>query len=502
MALDLRKTMRFSPFLWLGLCLGLMSKAAPAQGRPALRASVVKIHVTTQAGDYLQPWQAGRPGGGTGTGFIVQRKRILTNAHVISNARNIYITKEDRARRYRATLLFVAHDCDLALLTVEDEAFFDGTVPLPFARSLPELDDEVVVMGYPMGGDRLSVTRGVVSRVDYSTYSHSAIDRHLVLQVDAAINPGNSGGPVLFNKRVVGLAFQGIAWADNIGYAIPLPVINRFLADIEDGAYHGYPELGVATLDLQNPALRAEVDLAPGRTGVLVSRLDPYGSAAGRLRGGDVLLSIDEHRIANDGTIQLNGNRVMLDEMLERKQQGEAVAFSVWRDGAESRIDVPLVASPDRFLFRRQYDQRPRYVIRGGLVFSPLSRETLRRLRATRGNDNARDLFYYADYAKRDGWHENRDEFVVFLARMPDEVNTYAQPFEQLLVESINDRFIARLDDVATAFEHPLNGYHVLRFVEHADALVVDANRAREREAAILKAYGVPAATHLGEAVP
>ena len=85
---------------------------------------------------------------------------------------------------------------------------------------------------------------------------------------------------------------------------------------------------------------------------------------------------------------------------------------------------------------------------------------------------------------------------------MPDEVNTYAQPFEQLLVESINDRFIARLDDVATAFEHPLNGFHVLRFVEHADALVVDANRAREREAAILKAYGVPAATHLGEAVP
>ena len=104
----------------------------------------------------------------------------------------------------------IAHDCDLALLKVDDPAFFKDTKPLPLGE-IPELESSVTVIGYPIGGERISVTQGVVSRVDFRTYTHSVVDSHLTVQIDAAINPGNSGGPVVQAGKVVGIAFQGFS---------------------------------------------------------------------------------------------------------------------------------------------------------------------------------------------------------------------------------------------------------------------------------------------------
>ena len=206
------KTRRLVWILALGLLGGLPAHAARSRFTPLL-SGVVKIYATFQAEDYTTPWQTGRPGSGTGTGFVIAKRRILTNAHVVSNARFLEVSRDGQPGRYLARVAFIAHDCDLAALTVDDPAFFDGITPLSLAKAIPSLNDEVTVLGYPTGGDRISVTRGVVSRIDYSGYSHSGVDQHLVLQVDAAINPGNSGGPILFDRRVVGLAFQGLAWA-------------------------------------------------------------------------------------------------------------------------------------------------------------------------------------------------------------------------------------------------------------------------------------------------
>lgn len=92
----------------------------------------------------------------------------------------------------------VAHECDLALLSVEDESFFNDLKPLDIMSDLPQLQDPVLVLGYPEGGDTVSFTQGVVSRIEVLSYVHSYNDL-LALQIDAAINPGNSGGPVFIN---------------------------------------------------------------------------------------------------------------------------------------------------------------------------------------------------------------------------------------------------------------------------------------------------------------
>src|SRR5258708_8002778 len=109
----------------------------------------------------------------------------------------------------------------------------------------------------------MRVPQGVVSRVDFRTYTHSVVDSHLTIQIDAAINPGNSGGPVLQNGKVVGVAFQGFSGdvAQNVGYMIPTPVIRPFLKDIEDGHYDRYMALSTGVANTLNPAIRTGLDL-------------------------------------------------------------------------------------------------------------------------------------------------------------------------------------------------------------------------------------------------
>ena len=457
------------------------------------RSSVVKIHATFQSDDYSLPWQSSRPASGTGSGFIIEKRRILTNAHVISNAKFLEVQKDGDPRRYEAKVGFVGNDCDLAVLTVGDPSFFKDTRPLPFAKELPRLDDEVIVLGYPMGGDRFSLTRGVVSRIDYSPYTHSGVDQHLVIQVDAAINPGNSGGPVLYHGGVVGLAFEGILSAQNIGYGIPLPVIRHFLDDIQDGVYNGYPELGAYTMDSRNPALRKDLGLSEAQTGIAVTYVDPFGSAKGYIEPRDVLLSVDGYAIRNDGNIDLGGNNVIFAEMLERKQCGESVAFRVWRKGAEIPVTVPLRTQDDPFTYRNEYDRHPEYFITGGLVFSPLTSEYLRAMRHRAASPNTQQLFYYSEYAKVDDLHTNRDEFVVLIRRLPHEVNTYADAFLNGIVTEINGAPVKKLADVKAAVAHSVRGFHVFNFAGMDDSLLVDAEAAKKADPAIFRDYGVPA---------
>ena len=182
--------------------------------------SVLRVEVATQMPDYQTPWNSGHFSGGIGSGFLIGKNRILTNAHVVSNARRILITVYGSPKKYPASVEFIAHDCDLALLSIDDFKDLES-LPIFELGNVPSLESQVRVIGYPVGGERLSVTRGVVSRIDFQPYSHSRADSHLIIQIDAAINPGNSGGPCLQDGKVVGVAFQGLRQADNTGYIIP-----------------------------------------------------------------------------------------------------------------------------------------------------------------------------------------------------------------------------------------------------------------------------------------
>src|SRR5262249_20652971 len=153
-----------------------------------------------------------------------------------------------------------------------DPSFFDGLEELPLG-DLPKVRSTVVTYGYPAGGEQISYTRGVVSRIEMQNFVHIGNRSFICVQTDAAINPGNSGGPVIQDDQVVGVAFQGMPGLENTGFFIPPPVIEHFLKDIEDGTYDGFPQAGIRLVALQNKAYRNFLKVQDNDIGARVDSL-------------------------------------------------------------------------------------------------------------------------------------------------------------------------------------------------------------------------------------
>src|SRR5437764_4273231 len=296
---------------------------APPKPNGPVQKSLVRITATSVEPDYKAPWNSGGIQRGVGAGFVIDGNRIMTNAHVVSNSRYLTVEREGDPNKYPATVQFVAHDCDLALINVASAEFYKNMVPLNFG-GIPELESTVSAYGYPIGGQRMSVTTGIVSRIDFQLYTHSSIDSHLAIQISAQINPGNSGGPVMQNSKVIGVAFQGYSGdvAQGVAYMIPTPVIRRFLTDIKDGHYDKYVDLGITFTKLQNPAQRHFLGLKDDDRGVLVGTVIAAAPAANSLQAGDVLLAIDHHPIAADATVEFEGSRDVLLDVRVRASPG------------------------------------------------------------------------------------------------------------------------------------------------------------------------------------
>jgi S1-C subfamily serine protease len=406
--------------------------AASPNNADDIYKSVVRIEVATQVADYRTPWNSGRFGGGTGSGFMIGPNQFLTNAHVVSNAHRILITKRGSAEKHPARVVHVAHDCDLALVEVENETAFEGLKYLEFGE-VPVLESQVRVIGYPVGGDRISVTRGVVSRIDFRPYAHSRIDSHLVVQIDAAINPGNSGGPVLQQGKVVGVAFQGLRQADNTGYMIPTPVINRFLKDVGDGKYDWYVDLGVTEFPLFNPAMRKALNVPDNGLGVMVASVMPTGPCDGLLEPGDVLLSIDENPIDNAGNIVVEGEKVVLHEVVERKFAGDKVELEFLRAGEKMNLTITLAAFPHSRIYAVRYGERPRFVFFAGLVFQPLDFNLYSAHQFT--SPRVRKIFQ--NYV-RDAIFKDREDVVVLTRVESDRLTSFITGFTGTVVDEIN----------------------------------------------------------------
>ena len=177
------------------LCLQAAATTQAMADGHNIEDSVIKIYTTQAEPDYFTPWRLLTPRQSSGSGAVIENSRILTNAHVVANASYVQAQKHNDPRRYQARVTFISHEADLALITVDDPEFFADLKALTIG-DLPEPLQEVSVYGYPIGGKTLSITKGILSRVEQQVYAHAGTYL-LAGQIDAAINPGNSGGPVI-----------------------------------------------------------------------------------------------------------------------------------------------------------------------------------------------------------------------------------------------------------------------------------------------------------------
>ena len=465
--------------VWLEVCRG----AAPER-------SVVQIMTFEQQPVWDAPWRFDAVRRMGGSGFVIKGKRVMTNAHVVSWGRQIIVRRYQDPRPYVAEVEYVGHDCDLAVLTVQDSRFFDNLEPLELGE-LPKVRSAVVTYGYPAGGEEISYTRGVVSRIELETYAHIGNRRLLSVQTDAAINPGNSGGPVIQDDHVVGVAFQGIPGLENAGFFIPPPIIEHFLKDIEDKHYDGFPNAGLRVTELQNPAYRSLLKLPDDSIGARIDGILPVPSTEKVLKLDDVLLRVGPYAVADDGTILYEGNRVSAALAFQLAQHGECLPLQVWRDGQRQEVSLPIYRYDGDRAAGYQYDKLPRYFVYGGLVFTPLSLDYMRTLgRGARETDTG-DFSYELYYRRYENIATARTEPIVLASVLPDAVNANVSVRGRSLVDQINGIRIDKLEDVVRAFDSCTNAQDLIQFVAHQGFDCLDRTEVAKANDGILKTYSI-----------
>jgi S1-C subfamily serine protease len=459
---------------------------APPKPNGPIQKSLVRITATAVEPDYRAPWNAGALERGIGAGFVISGNRILTNAHVVANSRYIIVERDGDPNKYPAHVQFIANDCDLATVIVPSKDFFKDMIPLTFG-GIPALESTVSAYGYPIGGERMSVTTGIVSRIDFQLYTHSSVDQHLAIQISAQINPGNSGGPVMQDGKVVGVAFQGYSGdvAQGVAYMIPTPVINRFLKDISNGHYDEYPDLAITYAKLQNPAQRRFLGLKDNDHGVLVSSVVAAGPSDGILKSGDVLLAIDGHPITSDANVQLDGETAQFEEIVERKFKGDSVKLDILRDKQPMTVAIKLYKPWPYSIQGHAYDVQPRYVLYGGLLFQPLSLDMLEAYHST----DLR-LRHFFEYFILDQIYLQHPDVIVLSNILPDPINTYLTPYRGGIVDEVNGKKIRTLDELAEAFAQGPEQI-VIRMIGDGPPLVLDRNKVEAARDRIKTRYNV-----------
>ena len=428
-----------------------------------------------------------------GTGCIISGNRILTNAHVVSNHTFIQVRKYGQSKRVRAKVLNVFHTADLALLTVEEPGFFDDVIPLEFG-ALPELQEKVTVYGFPLGGDTLSVTTGIVSRIEHRSYAHSSAYL-LAGQIDAAINPGNSGGPVMQGKNIVGVVMQaaGSPQAENIGYMVPAPIIKHYLEDLKDSVLSGIPQLGIYWQTLENQDLKKSNGLKPEETGVLVNQISADSPLIAKVLEGDIIRRIDGIAIADDGTIELRKNeRTSFGNIVQMKQIGENITIDLVRDGKEIQVEVLLSSSwKESWLIPMEtYDQDPDYYIYGGLVFTRLSKNLLK---SWGGNWYGSAPKQLVSKLRNNLRKEANQEIVVLLKVLASEITEGYHNQAFWIIEEVNGKKVLNLDGLVTEIKNSSSDY--LSIVsEGKRKIVIDRKKAEKGNSEILSIYKIPRA--------
>ncbi len=311
-------------------------------------ASVVNITSTAVAFDFFY---GSVPQEGQGSGFIIDKEgHILTNYHVIANAREVKVTLHNK-KTYTASVIGRDRSHDLAVIQINAPGLLPAT--LGDSKSLV-VGQKVYAIGNPFGLSG-TMTRGIISSLrPIRTPEGTEIDE--AIQTDAAINPGNSGGPLLNSRaEVIGInsmiATGGSNQSAGIGFAIPIDAAKAVINDLITIGRVRRPSLGIRTLPI-GPELAQEMGLASDY-GILIVQVVPGGSAdraglkGGNQRayignipvmlGGDLIVAIDGEQI---------GDQQDLANVMNKHKAGETVTITIYR--GKRKMDVKVTLSEAR----------------------------------------------------------------------------------------------------------------------------------------------------------
>jgi len=457
------------------LSLQGLSAKMTTQEESKYKNAVVKIFTVANEPNYYAPWSS-TVSEFSGSGCIISGQRILTNAHVVTDSTYIEVLKNGEIKRYEAEVLSIDYETDLALISVKDKSFFNHTKSLDLGE-LPQLQKEVTVYGFPMGGETLSITKGVVSRIEHQTYVYSH-NYFLSIQIDAAINYGNSGGPALSDGKIVGIVMQGDNYGENMGYIIPTSVIKHFLKDIKDRKYDGYPTFGAIIQTLESPVIKDMYGLKDKKYGVLINKTIPNSPASRVLKTGDILIGLDKYKIFSNGKVEFR-NKEFTDYsyVLDQHQMYDNMEVTILRDRKEMNLSVTLDKKYNELMFSKSKkpNTRPTYFIYGGLVFVPSL------------DEYSIPSKYYKAYPNKE-----REELVILNRILSSSLTKGSKNTGLYVIETVNGKKFKNFKSFVKLVENSTEKFIVFEDEDHTQ-LVLNREDVVKNQKSILKKYNIKA---------
>lgn len=314
-----------------------------------LSPGVVNIINTTVSYDFFfNPI----PQSGTGSGSIIDKKGyILTNYHVVENARMLEVTLFDGSK-WEARPVGADPSNDLAVIRIDAPA--ERLKPIPFGDSSSlKVGQKVLAIGNPFGLER-TLTVGIISSLGRTMRAANGRLMRGIIQTDAAINPGNSGGPLLDSEgRMVGVnsaIFSPVGASIGIGFAVPVNTVKRVVPQLIEKGRALRPWLGIMGQDINRELAKL---LKLPSEGVLIAEV-VNGSPADKagIRGGKRVVRVGNLQIVAGGDmiVAIDGKTIKtMDELvgdIESRRVGESIDVTILRNGKKNTVKVYLSEMP------------------------------------------------------------------------------------------------------------------------------------------------------------
>lgn len=460
--------------------------------------SVIRVNVTRQGYHFRRPWRRKAPSRGTAIGVILKGPRVLVTSSLLSNHRHIELEKVDSGVKSGAVIEWVDYEANLALLRPRDKDFLNGMHPLEIATDTVQGDRLAVWQVQPNGNVHPGV--GPVTSIEVERYPHG--DYFLTYRMNSSLQYrfSNSTLPVVKDGKLAGLLLRYRAKAQTLD-VIAAPVIEHFLKDGADGAYGGFPKAGIRLVSTEDPQLRRYVGLPEKAGGVYLQGVIRGGPAekAG-LRAGDVITELARFPIDRRGNYRhpLYG-KVSLAHLIRCEgQAGDTIAVKIFRDGRAMTLEmVPEHrSSRDHLVPPYVIDESPRYYVLGGLVLQELTTPYLRSYGKSWQFRAPNNFVYYEK--NQDFLDMGPQEKIVFLSEvLPSSFTSGYERMRDLVVTRINGHVIGRLEDVDSALETPVDGFHKVEFRQFPMAVYLDPQEIPLIDRQIIERYRLPALKNL-----
>lgn len=441
--------------------------------------SIVRVNATLQDYSFLRPWEKGAPTPRRGLGAVLEGNRVLITAEMCVNSSYLELEHPSSGARVTARIAGIDYEANLAVLEPadSDSKVFEGLEPLAFDDSVTA-GETLNVWQIEDNGDGVS-TDVEVLRVDVGRYFIPG-SVFLLYQVKGSLQARTNSFtlPVVKNGKLVGMLLS-YSSKEQTASVLPSPIVKAFLADLKDGEYEGFPNLGISFAQTLDETFREFTKIADKEGGIFVREVGKGGSAdkAG-IKKGDVILSIAGQAIDSRGNYNHPKYGKLSFSHLVRggAKVGDSIKLELIREGEPLSIEVPLARkkAEDFLIDPYMFDRGPKYLIYGGLIFQELTLPYLE----SWGEDWTNRAPFNLVYANSDPhpFEEEGREKLVFLSNVLKTPSTLGyESINSVVLSKVNGVFIKNIKDLSAAFAAvPENGLHTIEFDDYPKVIYID----------------------------